>query len=120
MVFAAQHYAYQEALPTSQRHGSALPGAHQDRARKAFEQLTKHILPGSYTALKRAIDREARAHRTKVDELRRGPARTHHPVPPADDERVVAIEPGDDEASDGAGTTVTPNAEGEHREPIAA
>jgi hypothetical protein len=61
-VFAAQHYAFQIALPTSQRRGSALPSSRKDQARKAFEKLAKRCLPASYAELARAIEREAREH----------------------------------------------------------
>ena len=38
VVFAAQHYASQLVLATSQRRGSVLPRSHKDIARKAFER----------------------------------------------------------------------------------
>ena len=69
VVFAAQHYAHQLALPTSQRRGSVLPRSHADRARKAFEKVTKTALPGSHRELTRAIEREARSYRDRVAEL---------------------------------------------------
>ena len=68
-MFAAQHYAHQLALPTSQRRGSVLPRSHADRARKAFEKVTKSALPGSHRELTRAIEREARSYRDQVAEL---------------------------------------------------
>src|SRR4051812_42951622 len=49
----------QLALPTSQRRGSVLPRSHADRARKAFEKVTKTALP----------EREARSYRDRVAEL---------------------------------------------------
>ena len=67
VVFAAQHYASQLVLPTAQRRHSALPSSNKDTARKAFEQLTKDVLPASYLALQRAIAAEARSYRKKVD-----------------------------------------------------
>lgn len=69
VVIAAQHYAFQIALPTSQRRGSILPASHKDMARKAFERLTKPILPGTYKELTRAIASEAKAYREQVDGL---------------------------------------------------
>ena len=45
VVFAAQHYASQLVLPNSQRRGSVLPRSHKDIARKAFERVTKKVLP---------------------------------------------------------------------------
>jgi hypothetical protein len=68
VVFAAQHYAHQLVLPTSQRRGSVLPRSHADRAPKAFEKVTKTALPTSHRELTRAIEREARTYRD------RGPA----------------------------------------------
>ena len=68
-MFAAQHYAHQLALPTSQRRGSVLPRSHADRARKAFEKVTKTALPSSHRELTRAIEREARSYRDRVAEL---------------------------------------------------
>ena len=67
-MFAAQHYAHQLALPTSQRRGSVLPRSHRDVARKAFEKVTKSALPGSHRELTRALEREARAYRDQVAE----------------------------------------------------
>jgi hypothetical protein len=69
VVFAAQHYANQLALPNSQRRGSVLPRSHADRARKAFERVTKSALPGSHRELTRAIEREARSYRDRVAAL---------------------------------------------------
>jgi hypothetical protein len=70
VVFAAQHYANQLALPTSQRRGSVLPRSHAERARKAFEKAAKAALPASHRELARAIERETRAHETRLAELR--------------------------------------------------
>ncbi len=69
VVFAAQHYASQLVLPTSQRRGSVLPSSHKDTARKAFEQVTKDVLPASYLALQRAIAAEARSYHKQADAL---------------------------------------------------
>ena len=69
VVFACQHYAHQLALPNSQRRGSVLPRSHADRARKAFEKVTKTALPTSHRELTRAIEREARSYRDRVAEL---------------------------------------------------
>lgn len=69
VVFAAQHYASQLVLPNSQRRGSVLPRSHKDTARKAFERVTKKVLPGSYAQLQRALKAEARDHDRKVAAL---------------------------------------------------
>ena len=70
VVFAAQHYAFQIALPNSQRRGSVLPRSRRDQARKAFEKLVKPALPGTHAQLARTIEREAREHHKRADELR--------------------------------------------------
>jgi hypothetical protein len=70
VVFACQHYASQLALPNSQRRGPVLPRSHGDKARKAFEKATKHVLPGSYGELGRAIAREARAYDKRIATLK--------------------------------------------------
>jgi hypothetical protein len=70
VVFAAQHYASQLALPTAQRRGSAIPSSHKNQARIALEKLAKPILPATHTQLAKAIEREAREHRKHTDELR--------------------------------------------------
>lgn len=62
VVFAAQHYASDLVLPASKRRGSVLPRSHKDVARKAFERVTKPLLPASHVQLQRALQREARAH----------------------------------------------------------
>ena len=69
VVFAAQHYASQLVLPTSQRRSSVLPSSHKDTARKAFEQVTKDVLPASYVQLQRAIAAEARSYHKQADAL---------------------------------------------------
>jgi hypothetical protein len=74
VVFAAQHYASQLALPTTQRRSSVLPRSHHEKARKAFEKATKPVLPASYGELGRAIAREARAHDKRIAALEQ-PAR---------------------------------------------
>jgi hypothetical protein len=45
VVFAAQHYATQLVLASSQRRGPVLPRSHKDTARKAFERVAKRVLP---------------------------------------------------------------------------
>ena len=79
VVFAAQHYACQLVLPTSKRQGSVLPRSHKDSARKAFEKLTKKVLPGSYAQLQRALSAEAKTYRQRVDELDRPAAAPRDP-----------------------------------------
>jgi hypothetical protein len=69
VVFAAQHYATQLVLPTSQRRGSVLPRSHKDIARKAFERVTKRVLPASHKQLQRALSAEARSYGASVQEL---------------------------------------------------
>lgn len=69
VVFAAQHYASQLVLATSQRRGSVLPRSHKDIARKAFERVTKSVLPASHVRLQRALAAEARTYSAKVGEL---------------------------------------------------
>jgi ParB/RepB/Spo0J family partition protein len=69
VVFAAQHYAEQLILPQSKRRSSAIPSSHKDIALKAFERLTKSVLPTSHLDLRRALEREARAHGKAVAQL---------------------------------------------------
>lgn len=79
VVFAAQHYACQLVLPTAKRQGSVLPRSHKDSARKAFEKLTKKVLPGSYAQLQRALSAGAKTYRQRVDELDRPAAAPRDP-----------------------------------------
>ncbi|MGI8730596.1 MAG: hypothetical protein ACR2LK_11510, partial [Solirubrobacteraceae bacterium] len=51
--------------------GSVLPRSHKDIARKAFERVTKRVLPASHKQLQRALTAEARTYHAKVDELAR-------------------------------------------------
>jgi ParB/RepB/Spo0J family partition protein len=69
VVFAAQHYAHNLVLPTSQRRGSVLPRSRKDTARKTFERITKAILPASHTELRRALEREARTYSQRQSAL---------------------------------------------------
>lgn len=71
VVFAAQHYAHQIALPTSQRRPSGLPSSRKDAARKALEKLAKPVLPATHGQLTRAIDREARDYHRRQADLER-------------------------------------------------
>ena len=71
VVFAAQHYASQLVLANSQRRGSVLPRSHKDIARKAFERVTKRVLPASHARLQRALAAEARSYSAKIGELER-------------------------------------------------
>jgi len=60
-------------LPNSQRRGSVLPRSHKDIARKAFERVTKRVLPASHKQLQCALAAEARSYGASVQELdRRG------------------------------------------------
>lgn len=70
VVFAAQHYARDLVLPTSQRRGSVLPHSRSDIARKAFERVTKSVLPATHVELRRALEREARDYAKRQDEIR--------------------------------------------------
>jgi ParB/RepB/Spo0J family partition protein len=85
VVFAAQHYASQLVLPTSKRRSSILPRSHKDTARKAFERVTKGVLPASHTQLQRAIAAEARSYERSVAQLdtrgRARPRRARHRTP---------------------------------------
>ncbi|MDQ6811028.1 MAG: ParB/RepB/Spo0J family partition protein [Actinomycetota bacterium] len=69
VVFAAQNYAHDLVLPASKRHGSVLPRSRKEAARKAFERVTKKVLPASHGALQRALEREARAYAKRHEEL---------------------------------------------------
>ncbi|MEA2129888.1 MAG: hypothetical protein QOJ85_2779 [Solirubrobacteraceae bacterium] len=95
VVFAAQHYASQLVLAASKRRGLVLPRSHKDTARKAFERVTKGVLPASHTQLQRAIAAEARGHERSIAQLdsRRAPDASQ----PAMGEGV------DDHVGDGAG-----------------
>jgi ParB/RepB/Spo0J family partition protein len=90
VVFAAQNYAHELVLPTSQRRGSALPRSRKEAARKAFERLTKKALPATHIELARALEREARAYAKRQDELS-ATARA---------ERGHAVEPDGDESAE--------------------
>ena len=68
-MFAAQHYASQLVLAASKRRGSVLPRSHKDTARRAFERVTKGVLPASHTQLQRVIAAEARAHERSIAQL---------------------------------------------------
>ncbi|HEY4894763.1 MAG TPA: ParB/RepB/Spo0J family partition protein [Solirubrobacteraceae bacterium] len=70
VVFAAQAYASDLVLPTSKRRGPVLPASRKDIARKAFERVTKQLLPASHVQLRRALEREARAHTKRHEQLR--------------------------------------------------
>jgi hypothetical protein len=70
VVFAAQNYAHDLVLPTSKRRGSVLPRSRKGAARKAFERVTKKVLPATHVELHRALDREARAYAKRQQELR--------------------------------------------------
>jgi ParB/RepB/Spo0J family partition protein len=69
VVFAAQHYAQNLVLPASQRRNSVLPRTHKETARKAFERVTKNVLPASHVQLQRALEREARSYTKHQSEL---------------------------------------------------
>lgn len=73
VVFAAQHYASQLVLPKSKQRGSAIPRSHKDIALKAFERVTKTVLPASYVELRRALEGEARAYAKALDAPSKAP-----------------------------------------------
>ena len=81
VVFAAQAYATDLVLPASKRRGPVLPSSRKDIARKAFERVTKQVLPASHVQLRRALDREASAHLKRHEELRTTASRAAS-VPP--------------------------------------
>ena len=91
VVFAAQHYAHNLVLPTSQRRGSVLPRSRKDTARKTFERITKAILPASHTELRRALEREARTYSRRQHELA-GPAPSESSGPQVDPDEDVPSE----------------------------
>jgi len=95
VCFAAQHYAHQLVLAVSKRDSSALPSSHNDKAAKAFAKVTKAALPGSHKQLQRALEREARDYRKRVDELQRQPAE-----PQADDEPSETAQPAEAEVEE--------------------
>ncbi|MCA1680105.1 MAG: hypothetical protein LC777_14720 [Actinobacteria bacterium] len=68
-MFAAQHYASQLVLPASKRRSSIVPRSRKDTARRAFERVTKAILPTSYKELERVIAAEARCYDRAVAQL---------------------------------------------------
>jgi ParB/RepB/Spo0J family partition protein len=70
VVFAAQNYAHDLVLPSSDRRGSVLPRSRKDTARKAFERLTRNALPATHVELRRALEREVRGYAKRQDELR--------------------------------------------------
>jgi ParB/RepB/Spo0J family partition protein len=69
VVFASQHYAQQLVLPTSQHRRSVLPRTRKDTARKAFERITKNVLPATHVQLQRALEREARSYTKQKEQL---------------------------------------------------
>lgn len=93
VVFAAQHYASQLVLANSKRRSSILPRSHKDTARKAFERVTKSVLPASHKALQRALETEARAYRKRVAELDTRARDEHTAAAEADDSDVAAQMP---------------------------
>jgi ParB/RepB/Spo0J family partition protein len=62
VVFASQHYAQNLVLPASQRRHSVIPRTRKDTSRKAFERLTKNVLPATHLQLQRALEHEARTY----------------------------------------------------------
>lgn len=97
VVFAAQHYAQSLVLPASQRRASVLPYTRKDTARKAFEHVTKNVLPASHVQLQRALEREARAYTKRQSELdtasrQRAVAGQNPDAPDAEDNAELASE----------------------------
>ena len=100
VVFAAQHYASQLVLPASKRRTSVLPRSRKDTARKAFERVTKGVLPASHKDLERAIAAEARSYERGVAELdtRRRAAASQAPDAGDEPERDEDLQDDVDEA----------------------
>ncbi len=73
VVFAAQAYANNLVLAASQRRTDVLPASRKGISRKAFERLTKGVLPATHTQLARAIEREARRHAKALEDLAAAP-----------------------------------------------
>ncbi|HEX3509822.1 MAG TPA: ParB/RepB/Spo0J family partition protein [Solirubrobacteraceae bacterium] len=69
VVFAAQAYAHDLVLPASKRRSPALPRSRKETARKAFERITKKVLPATHVALARALEREARRYAAGCEAL---------------------------------------------------
>jgi ParB/RepB/Spo0J family partition protein len=69
VVFASQHYAQNLVLPASQRRQSVIPRTRKDTARKAFERLTKNVLPATHVQLQRALEHEARTYTKQQEQL---------------------------------------------------
>lgn len=96
VVFAAQHYAQQLVLPAGQRRGSVLPYTRKDTARKAFERITKNVLPASHVQLQRAMEREAREYAKQQNEL----SASARPEPDADTDPNPDVDGSEDNAEE--------------------
>lgn len=97
-VFACQHYAEQLVLSRSRRSSSVLPSSHEDRARKAFERLTRGLLPGSHKELQRALKRAARDQDKRIEDLIVAEREAKDAEPKSDDAEQAVTEDGEDEA----------------------
>ena len=96
VVFAAQHYTQNLVLPASQRRGSVLPYTRKDTARKAFERITKNVLPASHAQLQRALEREAREYAKRQKEL----SASARQEPDADTDSNPDVDGGEDSAEE--------------------
>ena len=52
----------------------------EDTARKAFEKITKKVLPASHTQLQRALSAEAKTYRQRIEAIDRPAAVPHAPT----------------------------------------
>ncbi len=84
VAFAAQAYAQDLVLPAAKRRSPALPRSRRETARKAFERLTRDVVPATHVALARAVEREARRYARACQELSQRPAQ--EPAATSEDE----------------------------------
>lgn len=69
VIFAAGHFALQDALPGSQRSIGIGLHSSEGRAVKALEKLCTKHLPGTYRSLRKEIAAEAAEHRKQTMEV---------------------------------------------------
>ena len=72
-----------------------LPRSHKDIARKAFERVTKRVLPASHVRLQRALAAEARSYSAKIGELERSRDRRAAEASGSDDVAQADVSAGD-------------------------
>jgi ParB/RepB/Spo0J family partition protein len=90
-VFACQHYAEQLVLSRSRRSSSVLPSSHDGRARKAFERVTRGVLPGSHKELQRALKRAARDQNKAIEDLAAAERKAKEAEPEGDDQAEAEV-----------------------------